>query len=72
MQFLMTEKERVIVSNVHFYIIYSDEDEKIISILCRGTTFSIIAGILYGVNFAPVIYIQDNYKPKPSQNGESL
>ena len=34
---------------------------------------SVLAGICYGINFAPVIYIKDNYKDENgdpvSQNG---
>ncbi|KAK2190561.1 hypothetical protein NP493_76g05027 [Ridgeia piscesae] len=34
-----------------------------------GSSASVIAGILYGLNFTPVIYIQDNYPNYPSQHG---
>ena len=42
--------------------------------LYSGILMSAIAGCFYGLNFTPVVYIQDNYKidGKPvSQNGES-
>ena len=32
---------------------------------------SVISGLLYGLNFAPVIYVQNNYK-NASQNGNVI
>ena len=41
--------------------------------ICSGTVMSMLAGCFYGVNFAPVIYIQNHYKEEDgsdvSQNG---
>ena len=41
------------------------------SIVCifRGCCFAVISGVLYGANFIPVIYIQDNYAGA-SQDGK--
>ena len=38
-------------------------------VLCRGVSLSVFSGFLYGVNFAPAIYVQDNYH-NASQNCE--
>ena len=38
----------------------------------RGTILAVISGVLYGLNFAPVIYVQDNYKGASQEGNKTV